>query len=320
MERARQSPADIRLALKAAGFSPVACFGKAPMLSEWQNRRDATPEEIAKWPGGNSGIDTKYDPGLDIDVDDAEAAACIEATARDWFDGRGTIPVRFGRAPRRALLFRAATPFAKIIAKFVAPNGSKHKIEFLGDGQQIIAHGIHPDTGTSYAWHADLAPWNMKREDLVEIDEAEAHAFIDSYCRRAQGTVRVRAHIGWQRTRHSLAVCRRRRRRRPDRGAGSAVAGRRRTGQRRLLPRHSRTAATGRASRRRARAGSQRGNGRCRTRRSRVEPAKGDQAGRCDDPLANTATWAFCCGTTTPQPAPFRPACRETSTKRGCAC
>ena len=44
---ARQRPADIRLALKAAGFSPVACIGKEPVLPEWQNRRDATPEEIA---------------------------------------------------------------------------------------------------------------------------------------------------------------------------------------------------------------------------------------------------------------------------------
>jgi RecA-family ATPase len=176
---ARQRPADIRLALKAAGFAPVACIGKEPVLLEWQNRRDATPEEISKWPGGNSGIDTKFDPGCDIDFDDAEAAAGIEAAARDWFDGRGTIPVRFGRAPRRALLFRASVPFSKIIAKFIAPNGSKHKIEFLGAGQQIIVAGIHPDTGARYAWHADLAPWNMKRADLVEIDEAEAHAFLD---------------------------------------------------------------------------------------------------------------------------------------------
>ena len=179
MVRARQSPADIRLALKAAGFTPVACIGKKPLLLEWQNRRDATPKEIAKWPGGNSGIDTKYDPSCDIDFDDAEAAAAVEAAARDWFDGRGTIPVRFGRAPRRALLFRAATPFSKIVAWFIAPNGSKHKIEFLGDGQQIIVAGIHPDTGARYAWHADLAPWKMKRADLVEIDEAEAHAFLD---------------------------------------------------------------------------------------------------------------------------------------------
>ena len=51
--------------------------------------------------------------------------------------------MRFGRAPRRALVFRASTPFAKIIIKFAAPNGSKHKIEFLGDGQQIIV-ARHP--------------------------------------------------------------------------------------------------------------------------------------------------------------------------------
>ncbi len=174
-----QSPAEVRLALKAAGFTPVACVGKNPVLPEWQNRRNATAEEIAKWPGGNSGILTGNTPGCDADVDDPEASACIDELARDWFDGRGIIPTRFGRPPRRALLFRTSTPFRKIAAKFVAPNGSKHKIEFLGEGQQVVVHGIHPGTGKRYAWHAGLCPWNIKHADLVEITEQEAHEFVD---------------------------------------------------------------------------------------------------------------------------------------------
>ena len=36
---ARQRPADIRLALKAAGFSPVACIGKDAVLAEWREPR-----------------------------------------------------------------------------------------------------------------------------------------------------------------------------------------------------------------------------------------------------------------------------------------
>ena len=201
----RQSPADIRLALKAAGFSPVACIGKVPVLAEWQNRCDATPEEIAKWPGGNSGIDTKDTPGCDIDFDDADAAAGVEAAARDWFDGRGTIPVRFGRAPRRALLFRTATPFSKIIAKFVAPNGSNIRSSFWATASNSLSHGIHPDTGTRYSWHADLCPWNMKHDDLVEIDEAEAHAFLD-YVTDCSRNNSDSSGIGRQRTRYPLAV------------------------------------------------------------------------------------------------------------------
>jgi RecA-family ATPase len=178
MATPKQSPADIRIALLNAGFTPVACIGKAPILSHWQNRRDVTPETVAKWSGGNTGIATKFTPACDIDIDLSEPAACVEEVARDWFDGRGIIPTRFGRVPRRALLFRTSAPFPKIVAKFRAADGSEHKIEFLGDGQQFVAHGTHPDTGQPYSWHADLCPWNLKCEDLVEVAEQEARTFV----------------------------------------------------------------------------------------------------------------------------------------------
>jgi RecA-family ATPase len=178
MAMPKQSPADIRLALLNAGFTPVACINKEPILKEWQNRHDATPEQIAKWPGANTGIATKNAPTCDIDIDLPEPAACVEDTARDWFDGRGIILTRFGKVPRRALLFRTSAPFPKIIAKFRAPDSTKHKIEFLGDGQQVVVDGTHPDTGQEYRWHADLCPWNLKHEDLVEITEQEAHEFL----------------------------------------------------------------------------------------------------------------------------------------------
>jgi RecA-family ATPase len=169
----------VRLALKAAGFDPVACTGKRPIQNEWQLNNDFTPEQIRRMGGNNTGVLTQRTPALDTDIDAPEPASRVEEIARDWFDGRGVIPTRFGRAPRRALLFRTASPFNKIVAKFRAPDGSKHKIEFLGDGQQVVVHGTHPDTNAPYSWHGDISPWAMQHADLVEIDEAEAHAFLD---------------------------------------------------------------------------------------------------------------------------------------------
>jgi Bifunctional DNA primase/polymerase, N-terminal len=169
----------VRLALKAAGFDPVACTGKRPIQNEWQLNSDFTPEQIRRMGGNNTGVLTQKTPALDADIDAPEPASRVEEVARDWFDGRGTIPVRFGGAPRRALLFRAAVPFAKIIAKFVAPDGTRHKLEFLGDGQQVVVHGTHPDTRDRYSWHGDICPWAMQHADLVEINEAEARAFLD---------------------------------------------------------------------------------------------------------------------------------------------
>ena len=89
---------EVRLALKVAGYEPVACIGKKAFQEEWTTTRlQDTPEEIAKWGGGNTGIATRYTPGYDIDIDLPEPAVRMEEVARDWFDGRGIIPARFGQ-------------------------------------------------------------------------------------------------------------------------------------------------------------------------------------------------------------------------------
>ena len=63
-------------------------------------------------------------------------------------------------------------------ADYVAPNGSKHHVEFLGDGQQVIVDGIHPDTGKPYRWHGGYRPGEVPREDWIEIDETEARTLV----------------------------------------------------------------------------------------------------------------------------------------------
>ena len=60
------------------------------------------------------------------------------------FGDRGTVPVRFGRLPKRSLLFRAAVPFPKMVASFEAPNGSLHKIE-IWTGRHGVAIAEWPD-------------------------------------------------------------------------------------------------------------------------------------------------------------------------------
>src|SRR5262245_17026568 len=89
MATIKQRPADIRLALLNAGFAPVACIGKDAILKDWPNRQDATPEQVVKWGGGNTGVATKFTPACDADIDIPEPAARIEEVARDRFDGRG---------------------------------------------------------------------------------------------------------------------------------------------------------------------------------------------------------------------------------------
>jgi RecA-family ATPase len=172
-----------RLALRAAGFNPIPVYGKRALLEGWSAKIDIPPEEIESWAQDfpkwtNTGIVTRTAPALDIDILHEEAAVAVEELAREWFDGRGHLLVRIGRAPKRALLFRTSQPFPKVVSKFVAPDGSEHKIEILGSGQQIVVDGVHPDTKRPYAWHGGYAPGAIAWSDLPEIDGAEAQSFV----------------------------------------------------------------------------------------------------------------------------------------------
>jgi RecA-family ATPase len=175
---------DLRLALQASGFLPIPVCGKRALLPEWQTKINIDATEVAAWDVQfpqwlNTGILTCNTPALDADIRHPEAAAAVEDMARAQFDGAGIFLTRFGEAPKRCMLFRTASPFAKIYADFKAPDGSHHKIEVLCDGQQVVVDGIHPDTKRPYSWHAGRQPWTIAHNDLPEIDEVTARAFVE---------------------------------------------------------------------------------------------------------------------------------------------
>jgi hypothetical protein len=188
-----QAVVALRRALVAAGFTPLPLFGKAPPvfgkngakrgLGGWQNLEDVTPEQIdgwgRDWPDAtNTGILTRYAPALDLDILNEDAAIAAEDYIRWQFEERGTVLVRIGRAPKRAILFRSVDPFSKIVANVTAPNGAAEKIEFLADGQQLAVAGIHPDTKQPYRWHGG-EPGEIQHQDLPLITADEAQALIE---------------------------------------------------------------------------------------------------------------------------------------------
>jgi len=130
--------------------------------------RATTEHEIdiwGDWPESGIGIAAGRLIGIDIDVLDGEIAAKIEGLAKRLL---GETPaVRIGRAPKRLLVYRAAQPFA----------GFKYPpIEVLGQGQQFIAYGIHPDTGQAYDWPVESLA-DLNAHDLPAITEAQARGF-----------------------------------------------------------------------------------------------------------------------------------------------
>jgi hypothetical protein len=170
--------------LRTSGFSPLPVGGKVPSLKDWQNKFDTTPGEIRLWEklysyDQNTGLLCRFTPAIDIDITYPEAAEAIENLARAHFEERGRVLVRIGKAPKRLIPLRTDEPFAKILRTLFAPNGSKHRIEVLGDGQQFVAFGIHPDTKRPYYWHGG-SPGEVKREDLPYVRAGDVRAFLDA--------------------------------------------------------------------------------------------------------------------------------------------
>ena len=184
----------LRLALLRGGYLPIPLYGKVPPvygknnqrggLGKWQTIETLSYEQIEMWartwPDAiNTGVLTRTAPTLDADILNEDAARAVEELVREHYEESGYVLTRIGLPPKRAFPFRTDEPFAKIVVNFVARDGgTPEKLEFLGDGQQVVVAGIHPDTGKPYAWHGG-EPGPIAREDLPYIREAEARELIE---------------------------------------------------------------------------------------------------------------------------------------------
>jgi hypothetical protein len=178
------TPAEVRLNLHHGGYCPLPLIGKRPVLDNWQKQTEVTEHEIEMWSrtspaAQNTGILTKFTPVFDIDIFDQEAAAAVADLARERFEERGHFLVRAGNWPKRAIPFRTDAPFPKISQVLIAASGKEEKLELLCDGQQLVVHGIHPDTHRPYDWLAGDAPGKIARQDLPYIHQYEAQALVD---------------------------------------------------------------------------------------------------------------------------------------------
>jgi hypothetical protein len=165
-------------------------YGKAPAIEAWQKQNDTTEHEIEFWSrmhpaAQNTGILTRLTPTLDVDIRDPYAAAAVERLARDRFEDKGRILVRFGNTPKRCIPFQTIEPFPKILRLLGdadTPVKECEKLEFLCDGQQVVVDGVHPDTGKPYSWFGG-APGQIKQDDLPQISAGEAQALVDDAAR-----------------------------------------------------------------------------------------------------------------------------------------
>ncbi|MBJ3778844.1 bifunctional DNA primase/polymerase [Acuticoccus mangrovi] len=132
--------------------------------------RATTENELAiwrEWPDAGVGIVCGTVVAVDIDLEVPELASAIEELARERL---GDTPLRrIGRAPKRLLVYRATEPFRGI---------RRAPLEILGEGQQFVAHAIHPDTGRPYDW-PNGPPADRDLSDLPVVERAAVEAFLD---------------------------------------------------------------------------------------------------------------------------------------------
>ncbi|WP_426613733.1 DUF3631 domain-containing protein [Bradyrhizobium sp. McL0616] len=197
------TPTDVRQHMIKSGYVPTPVEGKAAVLEGWPERVGVSQDDLAIWSrlypcATNTGMLCAHCPTLDIDILDEAAVDDAVALVRERFGERGKVLLRYGRRPKVAIPFRTDMPFAKVHVLLTAPDGdTNQKVEFLCRGQQVVVHGVHPDTQEMYQWSGGN-PGNTKRAELPLIDEAEAQALMDDLAA-------VMLHHGYQRSRNDNA-------------------------------------------------------------------------------------------------------------------
>ncbi|GEP06153.1 hypothetical protein MOX02_41910 [Methylobacterium oxalidis] len=170
----------IHLAKSAAnGFHvfPIPPGSKVTWWENWPSWCSTPPrsDQIARWAQAQRRYGFALACGhaciaIDIDEEDAGHAEDLHALAVTCLGD--TSLVRFGRAPRRVLIYRVAN--APVASRCLAP-----KVELIGDRRYVVAHGIHPNLGRPYVWR-DGGPEAHRLADLAAPTSAALAAFAEA--------------------------------------------------------------------------------------------------------------------------------------------
>lgn len=191
---------DTALQLHAHGYKviPIPHGSKRPVEDAWEgfdlSELDIRRFAERRYKNGSIGILTEHTPAVDLDIYNADLA---DEMCR-WVERQFGDIVRVGMAPKRLLVFRTDKPFRKL--QCVYNDGTRdHGVEILGQGQQFVAYGIHPDTMKPYAWTSLDEPLTLEADQLPLLRAEDADTILDKFEELA-------AARGWVRKRRSGAA------------------------------------------------------------------------------------------------------------------
>ena len=176
---------ETRLRYLRNGYRPLPCEGKKPAkgFSSWPAQAArSTSSSVAQWEtqfpdATNTGVLTGSVVAVDIDIPVVGyIAKKLEELAYQLL---GSTPLkRYGARPKMMLFYRTETPFKKISSPALFVGGDiKGQIEIMGQGQQVIISGTHPETRQPYLWAGD-SPETVPAGDLPLITEAAVRDFL----------------------------------------------------------------------------------------------------------------------------------------------
>ncbi|GAB5506099.1 MAG: hypothetical protein Rhirs2KO_12620 [Rhizobiaceae bacterium] len=161
---------------------PIQPGQKRPVDFSWAESH-ASASDLAGWlEEGRSdwgvGILAEETPGIDIDVTDKVVVERLVA----WCQENGLAAGRrVGRTPKVLLPCHAPAPFRKIASRvFRSPDGCRHRVEILGQGQQWVAYHVHPGTGRPYVW-SGAEPLDTPAELLPTLTAAKARELVEYF-------------------------------------------------------------------------------------------------------------------------------------------
>ena len=184
------------LGLHGLGYDvvPIPRGSKGCTVPNWQSIV-ADETLINAWSVSYTGLGIRgpRTVGVDIDCRNENLTQYMLDFVRDRL---GYSPHRVGMPPKALLPYRCEQPFKKLKSvEFSCPEGQKHMLEVLADGQQFVATHIHPDTQSPYIWHyKDKSPVEIlvvSWADLPLITENDAKAIISEFEAQCQSR-------GWQ--------------------------------------------------------------------------------------------------------------------------
>jgi len=163
--------------LASLGYDVTPVEGKRPFLNDWQNNPpDAQDYEkhsihsIGVVLGGKHNL-----VAVDIDVRNKAACDVIRQIADNEL---GPAPERVGNAPKTLFLYRCEELTRKRRTSIFEIDEQDACVELLGDGQQFVASGKHPDTGKNYSWVGDKIV-DIPPENLTEVSVSDLENFLN---------------------------------------------------------------------------------------------------------------------------------------------